>query len=423
MPISTKIDFTTGVTLIPADWLDDVSKVVYGEVTTIASHATTALIWASGFRWIDWTGTATTTAFPGAVQAGDERRLRCAGACSFTAGANMLIQGVASGQTITMAANDIVSVFAVTTTQFLLTIKRYSDIGTSAITTGRNHIINGNFDIWQAGTSLGSGTGGRYLADQWRNDSVGSTYTASRQEHTVGQSAVPNEPQYFHRTVVTSVVGAGNYTLFQQIIENVRNYAGKTITLSFYAREPNAAKNIAIEFEQRFGSGGAPSAIVNAIGVTTIALTTAFQKFTVTVAIPSLSGKVIGTTDATSAVFMSFWLEAGSNLNARTNSLGQQSGTFDISQVWIEEGGQSTNFPQRPLAAELALCQRYYHAGSYIVHTSAVYTNLTNPVSMRLAPIITGGGAGFSINTNGVYISSVFQTTLATQALVFDARF
>lgn len=93
---------------------------------TVASHATTADIWNALGNQIDWTGTATTTAFPTAPQAGATRELICAGACSFTAGANLLIEGVASGNTLQCSANDIVNVRAITTTQFQLTFIKYA---------------------------------------------------------------------------------------------------------------------------------------------------------------------------------------------------------------------------------------------------------------------------------------------------------
>lgn len=92
---------------------------------TVASHATTADIWGAAGNQIDWTGTATTTAFPAAPQAGAERVLICAGACSFTAGANMLIDGVASAATVTCAANDTMIVRAVSTTQFKISRVKY----------------------------------------------------------------------------------------------------------------------------------------------------------------------------------------------------------------------------------------------------------------------------------------------------------
>ena len=93
--------------------------------TTVASAATTADIWTVPGNQIDFTGTATVTAFPNAPQGGVERTLICAGACSFTAGANMLIDGVASGNTVTCAANDTVIVRSVSTTQFKLSRIRF----------------------------------------------------------------------------------------------------------------------------------------------------------------------------------------------------------------------------------------------------------------------------------------------------------
>lgn len=88
--------------------------------STVASHATTGDIWSVG-SVIDWTGTQTTTAFPNAPQAGARRLLVCAGACKFTAGSNLLVEGVASGVTVTMKADALVEVVAITTTKFKLT--------------------------------------------------------------------------------------------------------------------------------------------------------------------------------------------------------------------------------------------------------------------------------------------------------------
>lgn len=98
---------------------------------TLASHATTGDIWGTG-GVIDWTGTATTTAFPAAPTAGAQRLLICAGACKFIAGANLLIEGITSGTTVTMKANALVNVLAITTTQFKLT---YSLTGSVVTTT------------------------------------------------------------------------------------------------------------------------------------------------------------------------------------------------------------------------------------------------------------------------------------------------
>jgi hypothetical protein len=219
----------------------------------------------------------------------------------------------------------------------------------------RNRIINGNFDFWQRGTSTSSAG---YLADRWTTTLTGSTVATSRQAFTVGQTDVPYEPTYYLRNVVTSSAGASNKCNLQQRIESVRQMAGQTATLSFWAKA-DAAKNIAVEFVQNFGTGGSPSSEVTGTGATTCALTTSWQQFSVSVDVPSISGKTLGT-NSDDYLGVIFWFDAGSDFNFRTNSLGQQSGTFDIAQVQLEAGSVATTFEVRPSGIELALCQRYY---------------------------------------------------------------
>ena len=255
----------------------------------------------------------------------------------------------------------------------------------------RNKIINGNFDIWQRGTSLGSGTGERFLADRFLNQSVGSTYTTIQQPFTLGQTQVPGEPTYFHRTVVSSVVGANNRCVLAQRIESVRTLAGKTATLSFYAKA-DTAKPMSVEFNQVFGTGGSPSSTIESIGVQKFNLTTSWQKFTINVTIPTISGKTLGTNNNDSLTII-FWFDAHSNFNSRTNSLGQQSGTFDIAQVQLEEGPIATPFEQRPIGTELALCQRYFQilGGVSGSRHDSWYSDFTviYPVVMRSTPIVS----------------------------------
>jgi len=227
----------------------------------------------------------------------------------------------------------------------------------------RNKIINGNFDVWQRGTSQTSAAFGS--ADRWFCDHVGSTKTASRQMFTLGQTDVPNSPKFFMRHVVTSVAGAGNYCLMWQKIENVEILSGKTVTVSFWAKA-DSAKNIAVEFEQSFGTGGSPSGVVSGIGSQLIALTTTWARYTATINIPSIAGKTLGTDD-NNCLLLLFWFDAGSNWNSRAASLGQRSGTFDIAQVQVEEGAVATPFEQRPFGMELALCQRYYQESKNIL--------------------------------------------------------
>lgn len=226
----------------------------------------------------------------------------------------------------------------------------------------KNKIINGNFNVWQRSASQTSS--GYGSDDRWVNEHVGSTKIHVRNPFGTDQTEVPNSPQYYSRTQVTSVAGAGNYVKKVQYIEDVYSTSSKTLTLSFWAKS-DSNRNIAVEFVQFFGSGELfdgtnfiyPSDPVTGLGVTTFALTTNWQKFTTTVTLPSVIGKTIFDVNSLDVVF---WFDAGSNYNARTNNLGQQSGLFFISQVQLEDGETATGFDNRPTDIELFLCQRYY---------------------------------------------------------------
>lgn len=271
---------------------------------------------------------------------------------------------------------------------------------------GKNKLINGNYDIWQRGTSLGASTGRRYLADRWGDESAGSTIAPSQQTFTLGQTAVPGEPTFFHRSVVLSSAGSGNYAVHTQRIEGVRSFAGQQVTVSFYAKA-DATKNIAIECQQIFGTGGSPSTAVQSIGTATKTLGTSWALYTAQITVPSISGKTLGTNGDDFLEFI-FWFDAGSSFNARTNSLGQQSGTFDISKVQLEAGPIATAFELRPITTEIGLCQRYYaktynvgdvpgtaiSAGSiasvnYAAASNGVFVTWKLPVEMRAVPSVT----------------------------------
>jgi hypothetical protein len=266
----------------------------------------------------------------------------------------------------------------------------------------RNAIINGNFDIWQRGTSF---TGSDYGADRWSSSRFGSTHTVTRQAFTLGQTDVPGEPTFYHRTVVSSVAGAGNFSLLQQKLEDVRTFAGQQVTVSFWAKV-DATKNISVEFAQSFGAGGSPSASVTGVDVAKVSIGTIWQKVTVTATIPSITAKTLGT-DGNSFINLVIWFDAGSDFNSRTDTLGQQSGTFDIAQVQIEAGPVATPFERRPIGTELALCQRYFEIrpntstlvlapGARSTHTSAAFVSYQYKQTKRTAPSVTATFANLS---------------------------
>lgn len=260
----------------------------------------------------------------------------------------------------------------------------------------KNYIINGNFDIWQRATTQTSS--GFSSDDRWRNVHLGSTKTHSQVACTDTERALFNA-NYFSRTVVSSVAGDGNWVNKSQSIEDVTKLAGKTVTVSFWAKA-DTAKNIAIEFIQNFGTGGTPSSSVLGIGAQLVSLTTAWQRFSITVNIPSIVGKTLGTDGVhTSHTSFYFWFDAGSNFDDRTASLSQQSGTFDIAQVQLEEGSVATPFEQRPYGLELSLCQRYYEktndntsqyfTGWIVSAIAKSYFKIVFKTTKRITPTLT----------------------------------
>jgi hypothetical protein len=187
---------------------------------------------------------------------------------------------------------------------------------------------------------------------------------------------------------VTSVAGANHFSTLQHRIEDVRTFAGQQVTISFWAKA-DTSRTIAVEHVQNFGDGGSPS--VTTIGTVKKTLTTSWQKITNTFTVPSISGKTIGTA---SFLSLNIWLDAGSDFNARTDTLGQQSGTFDIAQVQVEAGPVATPFERRPIAVETALCQRYYElvgVGSLGRWNNATTAELfiTGIVDKRVVPTVT----------------------------------
>lgn len=280
----------------------------------------------------------------------------------------------------------------------------------------RNKFVNPRMDIFQASTSatsasLVAGTGKRYIADQWYTNSTGSTIAPSVQPFVLGQTDVPNEPAWYHRCVVASVAGAANLAVFGQYIEGVRTGAGIPCSLSFWAKA-DAPKSITVEVAQNFGTGGAPSATVNAIGVTKLNLTTSWQRFVVGLTPPSIAGKTLGTDETSDNLEVIFWMDAGSNFNARTDTLGQQSGTFDFAELQFETTGYDTAIEIRPRQVELELALRYLFV-SYANNLNTSPLNLYQmlgqstthaefpqkfPVVMRATPTVTL--VNFSTGTN-----------------------
>ena len=253
---------------------------------------------------------------------------------------------------------------------------------------GKNAIINGAFNVWQRGTSF---TASVYTADRWYFDCDGTTKTAAQQTFTPGTAPVAGyEGTYFIRG--TKV--AGSYAFFQQPIEDVRTFAGQTVTLSFWAK---ASTTVTVDsiYTQNFGSGGS-GAVSASVG--SPALTTSWQRFTYSFAMPSVSGKTIGTSSYV-AIQPIRYVNAG-NL------------TVDLWGVQLEAGSVATAFQTATgtLQGELAACQRYFpvltvqEATGYAYATNGGVYSVQFPVQARTPPtgltIISGSALAYALNVS-----------------------
>jgi hypothetical protein len=262
---------------------------------------------------------------------------------------------------------------------------------TTPVSGFRNAIINGDFRINQRGFTSNT-TNGAYTFDRWAQYNSGGTVTTSAQTFTSGSPAVAGfESANYVRQVVSGQSTSGQYGSLLQPIEDVRTYAGAVTTISFYARAGSGTPKIAIELQQKFGSGGSPSSDVLTY-VNQVTLSTSWTRYSITTTVPSISGKTVGTTANTSSLGLNFWTSAGSDFNSRTGLLGIQNNTFDIWGVQFERGFIATPFEQRPIGIETDLCKRYYQNYSsqgyygYIVRNGVKGTQWTYSPEMRATP-------------------------------------
>jgi hypothetical protein len=266
-------------------------------------------------------------------------------------------------------------------------------------TPSKNYIINGDFEINQRFFSSRTNTG--FGFDRWSANIGGGGATHSAQTFTTGTAPVAGyEGRNFARIVTTGQSANDVATILQQNIEGVRTLANQTITISFWAKSNSGTPKVAIELDQQFGSGGSPSTRVTTYAGQ-ITLSTSWERYFVTVQVPSILGKTIGTSND-DYLRLNLWISAGSSFNSRTGSLGIQSNTFDFWGVQVEEGTIATPFRrnQPNIQAELAACQRYYQrltgntnavlgTGAFTSGT-ACYMSVFFPTTMRQAPALDG---------------------------------
>jgi hypothetical protein len=284
-----------------------------------------------------------------------------------------------------------------------------------------NPVINSAMQVWQRGTSVSvaSSTATTYTADRWL------AFTAANQATTVSRQLTndsTNLPfiQYCARVQRNSGQTGTTENYFSYGFETINSlpYAGKTVTVSFYARaganySPTAGAfrmglNTAIGTDQPVTSYN--TGVISAI-TSNVTLTTTWQRFTAT-------GTLSSTLNEFGIFFAYTWTgTAGAN------------DWFEVTGVQLDVG--SVALPFRTYAAtiqgELAACQRYYRTNYFDVRlqgvASAAYSFSATAIPMRIQPTAAfTAAADYSFNILGTPTIATGNNAVPNVSLRFSAN-
>jgi hypothetical protein len=252
----------------------------------------------------------------------------------------------------------------------------------------RQAIINGNFDVWQRGTSIAMTAANAYAADRWycETATAGTDKTVSREDGTG-----VNGSYYCARVKMVSDVD--ELLTFSQALESQDSikFRGQKVTLSFYARggAEFVADNPTLVSKIATGKGTDQKLLA----FTTLAdgvaqnntLTTDWQKFTCT----------------TTAVIAADITQIGVSFAFTHAGSGTTTNYFEVTQVQLCAGDVALPFMPKSYDEELRACQRYYQHLSSVddiygdfgvgYNSSTTNANIVRPfyVQMRTDPVIT----------------------------------
>ncbi len=253
-----------------------------------------------------------------------------------------------------------------------------------------NPVINSAMQIAQRGTSISVGAGAPYTLDRWQGFRSGAAAGETVSRQVTGDTTNLPFIQYCARVQRDSGNTSTADLTLSQSFETINSipFAGKTVTLSFYARRGanysatsnliNTAIYVGTGTDQSWISGYTGFAVAVSAANT---LTTSWQRFTMTGA--------IGATVTELAI----------NFAATPTGTAGAADFFEVTGVQLEVGSVATPFHTLggTIQGELAACQRYYFRNVADIHyarfapgsatsTTAASVLLQPPVPMRVTP-------------------------------------
>ena len=273
----------------------------------------------------------------------------------------------------------------------------------------RNLCINGNFKIWQRGTSIAGGASGnttstyKYVtADRWQ------TYfynTYARQD-----SVLPTGERVYSLRETFNVTR----NFFDHIIEDGGRIfnQGDYITISFWAKTSGPSTGVSLGFYWYDGPNWNGGTFTNSgIRNNVIIEGSEWKYYTATTQIPA---------NANNRQHLAIEFD-----NNNYGGWTQLSGTdwWEFANIQIEKGKVATEFEQRSYGEELALCQRYYYKTivylqSYQLSGQDYSILLNHPVELRSGTSWTATSLGdsYTVNITNTTISQVPSTVSSSSA-------
>jgi hypothetical protein len=261
---------------------------------------------------------------------------------------------------------------------------------------GRNVLHNSQFNIAQRGT--GPWTANNYTVDRWTIYINIDTATVQRYSLTDSErTAIGDEAATFAISCnVTGSATAGAVTVFYQRVEGIKRLSGKTVIVSFWVSATSGPKNIGVSIDQNYGTGGSPSAGTTT-GTTVISVAGPWARYSVAFAVPSATGKTLGTNgDDNQSINFIF--------SQPSSAVGRQTSTFTLYGVQCEiaQPGQTqpTSLEKLDPVTQLQQCQRFYqkfptfNVGGVTAVGVSIINPLLFPVPMRATPTFVGGMSG-----------------------------
>lgn len=307
----------------------------------------------------------------------------------------------------TFAVNDTISFLAT------IPIEGWENVSTKVVIQNEisnpNLLINGNFDLWQRGTT--GSISGDYTADRWRWFKGGG---AAAWERIISSQNIPDGASYAYRLSTSNPTDNCSFlqTLELSEVEKLRN---QVITFSFKLR-----KSTDFDHSSVFRIYEGDTANSSSTSGDTILATTTIQSsevsasewrtFSITATVPSDSNHL--------------------RINCFINGdgIGTGANQFYFSQAKLERGAVATAFIPASLAEETKLCQRYYEKsydltvvpgtnGSVGSHATSIITGwLLSEMNQRMIteknkpPILTyyamdgTVGSGSEYNSGGTFV-------------------